>query len=193
MGPVLRALLVRLFLDWCLEFRLRPPAGRLEGFLSCVLPLEGGQLRDQLILRFNPTPRGGEHFFEPLMPRFIPSRRGTCYSNRIYWLIPSMEGNSSRNVLYPAKNTVHPLEEGNCLFSSKSFKTNFSKLPLRQWIKIINTKINFSKLPVRQSSNHRAGLEVILYLRIWRARLCVGLVECPAMVFRCQVSAWSSR
>ncbi len=44
------------------------------------------------------------------------------------------------------------------LFSSKSFKTNFSKLPVRQWIKIINTKINFSKLPVRQSSNHRAGL-----------------------------------
>ncbi len=66
---------------------------------------------------------------------------------------------------------VHPLGEGNCriycvcrylvtvqpldggelyLFGSKSFKTNFSKLPLRQWIKIINTKINFSKLPVRQ-------------------------------------------
>ena len=45
----------------------------------CVAP-EEGKLRDQLILRFNPTPRGGEHFFEPLMPRFIPSRRGTCFS-----------------------------------------------------------------------------------------------------------------
>ena len=154
------ALSVRLFLDWCLEFRLRPPAGRLEGFL-----------------RFNPTPR----------------ERGTCYSNRLYWFIPSMEGNSRIYCVSRYLVTVHPLEEGNCLFSSKSFKTNFSKLPLRQWIKIINTKINFSKLPVRQSSNHRAGLEVILYLRIWRARLCVGRVQFLAIVLRCQLSAWSSR
>ncbi len=90
-----------------------------------------------------------------------------------------MEGNFEEHEGEHSQKPVHPLEEGNlflsCLFSSKSK---------------INTKTNFSKLPVRQSSNHRAGLEVILYLRIWRARLCVGLVECPALVRVCQLCAW---
>ena len=45
-----------------------------------------------------------------------------------------------------------------CLIGSKSFKTNFSKLPIRQWIKIINTKINFSKLPIRQFQPSAAGI-----------------------------------
>ncbi len=151
------ALSVCLFFEWCLEFRLRPPAGRLEGFLSCALPLEEGS-----IFLFQSDPSGeGNMLLKPTIQ-----------------VHPLEEGNSGARRSAMARSIGSSPRGGEiCLFSSK--------------LKI-NTKTNFSKLPVRQSSNHRAGLEVILYLRIWRARLCVGLVECPAMVFRCQVSAWSS-
>ncbi len=98
------ALSVRLFLDWCLEFRLRPPAGRLEGFL---FPAVAGEVTISLLACFNPTPR----------------ERGTCYSNRLYWFIPSMEGSMAYKAHILALEPVHPLDEGKSAYSAVNQKS----------------------------------------------------------------------